>query len=210
MSFMRHLWKRQAVDTGQRSRGGAHLSGEKSSLLGLTGNEPSSLLFSEAVASLRLLALLCFTQFNGVPSPCFRAAGRRPPCGRLVAPATFSRSSIRLVESPLRLLFAGAVVSVASEPVDGVVRICSRHPWLQVLTTIDHHWPERESCGSYHETVQRFPAVSPLVFTIHDTATLQIFRQCFVLWVCAVCRQPNFWVLRLFAYCRNMPWRSVV
>lgn len=115
---------------------------------------------------------LCFTLSNGgVHVPGLSAVRGRSPAGGLpdLAPGivallhlTFAAAAaarwaevwrgaggrsglcLAVLSGTVRLRFALIVLIVTSQPVNGVVRICSRHPRLHVLTSTDHHWPEGE------------------------------------------------------------------
>lgn len=152
-----------ATDISQRS---AHLTTENSVFLRHPGKELPflALLFHGAARSLQCLLRVCFVsllsfiQSNGAV-PCLCAAGGRPPTGGLpdLAPVTVAIlhpaavvrraqvwrgaggwRSLRLA-ARVKLLFALVVLIVTSQPVNGIVRICSRHPRLQALTSTDHH-----------------------------------------------------------------------
>lgn len=110
----------------------------------------------------RLFTLLPFTQ-STVAVPLLHAAGGRAPAGGLLhfAPAALAvvhltaavgrfqvwlvarggQRSPRLAALPVRikLLFALIVLIVTGQPVNGVVRIRSRHPQRQALASTDHH-----------------------------------------------------------------------
>lgn len=125
------------------------------------------LLLHGAAGSLQCLlggcffTLLPFTQFI-VAVPLLHVAGGRSQTGGLLhfAPVTlamlhltaaFGRVQVWsapgghrspcLAALPIRiqLLFAFIVLIVTGQPVNGIVRICSRHPWRQALTSTDHH-----------------------------------------------------------------------
>ena len=122
-----------------------------------------------SVFAISFFSLFSFTQSNGAV-PRLRAAGGRSLMGGLrdlapvaVAPlhlaapvaAAVRRAQVwraaggwrglrlAVLSGTVKLLFALVVFIVASQPVNGVVRICSRHPRLQALTSTDHHWPAR-------------------------------------------------------------------
>lgn len=51
---------------------------------------------------------------------------------------------LAVLSGTVRLMFALVFLIVTSQPVNGVVWICSRHSQLQTLTSTDHHWPGKE------------------------------------------------------------------
>lgn len=152
----------------QMSQQGAHLTTEELIFLGHVGKEPSfHVLLHGAAGSLQcllggcLFTLLSFPQFI-VAVPLLHVAGGRAQTGGLlhfapvtlailhltaafgrvqVWPAPGGHRSPCLAALPIRikLLFAFIVLIVTGQPVNGIVRICSRHPWRQALTSTDHH-----------------------------------------------------------------------
>lgn len=151
------------------SRRGAYLTAEDLIFLRLVGKELPlpALLPHGAAGSLqcllggRLFTLLPSTQ-STVAVPLLHAARGRALAGGLphftpltltilnlaaavgrfqVWPSRGGQRSPFLAALPIRikLLFALIVLIVTGQPVNGVVRICSRHPQRQALTSTDHH-----------------------------------------------------------------------
>lgn len=162
------FWPCGKPDEARRRRG-PHLTAEGLTLLRLVGKElPFPALLPHGAAGsfqglLRggLFALLPFTQ-SAVAVPLLQAAWGRAPAGGLLrlAPVTLAvlqrtaaggrfevwlarggQRSPRLAALAVRikLLLALVVLIVAGQPVNGVVRICGRHPQRQALTSTDHH-----------------------------------------------------------------------
>lgn len=116
----------------------------------------------QCVLRVRFFPVLSFTQSNG-GVPCHRAAGGGSPTRGLpdLAPVTvailhpaatvggaqvrwrwgcgWTRLSLAVLSARVGLLLALVVLIVARQPVNGVVRIRSRHPRLQALAGTDHH-----------------------------------------------------------------------
>lgn len=134
-----------------------------------------------SVFAISFFSLFSFTQSNGAV-PRLRAAGGRSLTGglpdlapvvvallHLAAPAAAAvrRAQVwraaggwrglrlAVVSGTVKLLFALVVLIVTSQPVNGVVRICSRHPQLQALTSTDHHWPAGQKSHGYYYSKQQ-------------------------------------------------------